>query len=589
MTPPELKKLGWDKLDVILVTGDAYIDSPYIGAAIIGKLLLSHGYRVGVISQPDIHSTHDIAMLGEPALFWGVTGGSIDSMVANYTASNKRRKSDDLTPGGANNRRPDRAVIAYSNLIRRQFKNTAPIVLGGIEASLRRIAHYDYWSNKVRRSVLFDAKADYLVYGMGEKTTLALASALAQKKTTESQIRGLCYISREKTQDSDFIELPSFEAVSPNTDAGKKEFTQMFREFYDNNDGKTAHGLLQKTGDRWLVHNPPMELPTSRELDSFHMPAGKFAFERKAHPSYEKQGLIRALHTISFSIPTHRGCYGECNYCAIGVHQGRTVVSRSEASILSEAKEIRDMPSFKGTISDAGGPTANMYGFECSKKLKAGACPDKRCLFPKTCPTLKTDHSAYTRLLKKIREIPGINHVFVASGIRYDLVDDDNAHGVSFVEALARFHTSGQIKVAPEHMDDKILNLMGKPPNHSLDSFRSLFGQASHRAGKNQFLTYYFIAAHPGCGNAQMDSLRRVASERLSIHPEQVQIFTPTPSTWSTLMYYTECNPFSGEKLFVEKNVSGRVRQKEILVLKKTGGATRRLVRKNPSGKIFRR
>lgn len=561
--------MGWEKLDVILVTGDAYIDSPFIGAALIGKALAAKGYRVGIISQPNLDSPHDISRLGEPALFWGVSGGSLDSMVANYTASNKRRKSDDLTPGGLNTRRPDRAVIAYSNAIRRFFKNTAPIVLGGIEASLRRVAHYDYWSDKVRRPILFDAKADYLLYGMAEQSVLELAAALSCD-ADPTKIRGLCYIARQERLEElrgggeEYVELPSFEDSSH--PAAKYIFEKMFIDFYSNCDPKSAAGLLQKTGDRWLVHNPPAHLPTPQQLDSLHEPPPAFAFERLPHPAHEKEGKIRAQETISSSILTHRGCYGECNYCAIGVHQGRSVVSRTPDSIVREAKSIAAMPNFKGSLLDVGGPTANMYGYECPKKLKSGVCHEKRCLFPKTCPTMPVDHSPLIKLLNRLKALAGVKNVFVASGIRHDLVLADASHGEAYLGEVARHHTSGQLKVAPEHLDDEVLRLMGKPPNDTLDHFRDLFGRFSKGAGKQQFLTYYFIAAHPGCGVGEMRALKGEALRRLAIRPEQAQIFTPTPSTFSTLMYYTGRDPFSGRKIFVEKSQPARVRQKEILV-----------------------
>ena len=582
-TPEELKQLGWSKLDIILVTGDTYIDSPFTGAALIGKYLLSKGFRTGIIAQPDIKKEDDIMRLGEPQLFWGVTGGSVDSMVANYTASDKWRKQDDFTPGGENNRRPDRAVIAYANLIRRFFKNTRPIVLGGMEASLRRICHYDYWSNSVRRPILFDAKADYLVYGMGEKTALELATALASSgeknqlevKAQIQKIKGLCYIcnSNEFHQFSlsnSHQELPSYEKCSDTSTDAKINLIEMFHTFYNNNDALTARGLFQKTGDRYLVQNPPQDLPDPSELDScYNLP-----FERNVHPYYSAMGKTRALETIQFSITTHRGCYGECNFCAITVHQGRTISSRSEESIEKEAKLFLKHPEFKGIIHDVGGPTANMYGFECSKKIKTGICDDKRCVFPQTCETLKPDHHRQIKLLKKLSNLPGIKHVFVASGIRYDLILDDEKNGYPYLRELAQNHTSGQLKIAPEHTEKKVLKLMGKPENRRLGEFVKAFHQVSLDAGKKQFLTYYFIAAHPGCSEAEMRQTKEYVTRNLSLNPEQVQIYTPTPSTWSSIMYYTEMNPFkkSGktyETIFVEKNITKKIVQKEILTNKK--------------------
>ena len=556
-TLQEARQWGWDALDAILITGDSYIDSPFIGAAVIGRWLAAHGLRTGIIAQPDIQSPDDITRLGEPALFWGITGGSIDSMVANTTATKKRRNSDDYTPGGANTKRPDRAVIAYSNLVRRYFKDTAPIVLGGIEASLRRVTHYDYWSNKLRRSILFDAKADYLLYGMAEKAVLDLANTL-QSGGDASGIPGLCYLA--KSPPDDYIVLPSWEACAASKDA----FTDMFHTFYRNNDPLTARGLAQGTGDRWWVQNPPQPNLTTAELDAVH----ELPYERDVHPRDAEQGVIRALDTIRFSIPTHRGCYGECNFCAIAVHQGRTVLGRSPESILNEARTLTQHPKFKGIISDVGGPTANMYGYECAKKLKSGPCPDKRCLYPELCPVLKPNHQPLIDLYKSLRKIDGIRQVFVASGIRYDLVMNDQQHGDEYLRQVTCHHTSGQLKIAPEHTSERVLTLMGKPGLHTLESFKRQFEKHSAAAGKKQFLTYYFIAAHPGCSDREMHELKQYASKTLSISPEQVQVFTPTPSTYSSLMYYTEKNPFTGEKLRVMQDIRDKQRQKDILVEK---------------------
>lgn len=557
-TSQELQKLHWDGLDVILVTGDSYVDSPFIGVSVIGKVLLKAGYRVGIIAQPDVHSDADIGRLGEPELFWGVTGGSIDSMVANYTATKKRKRSDDLTPGGKNDRRPDRAAIVYTNLIRRFFKRTKPIVLGGVEASLRRIAHYDFWSDRIRRSILFDAKADILVYGMAEKTVVALADRLRTGGDVED-IRGICYASQEKK--AGYVELPSYEQIIED----KRGFIDMFHTFYRNNDPITASGLCQKQDTRYLIQNPPAPYLTQDELDEIH----EMDFEREHHPFYERMGSVRALETIKFSITTHRGCYGECNFCSIAVHQGRTVRWRSERSILAEAERLTQYPDFKGTIQDVGGPTANMYGFECQKKLTGGSCGDKRCLYPEICPQLGVDHSKQIALLKKLRQVPGVKNVFVASGIRHDLVLEDERHGRRYLQEVVAHHVSGQMKVAPEHTEDHVLRRMGKPGNQPLLAFKSLFYRSTRAAGKNQFLTYYLIAAHPGCTERDMRRLKRFASRRLRINPEQVQIFTPTPSTYSSLMYYTEMDPWTGKKIFVEKEPAKRERQKTIVVEKR--------------------
>ena len=553
-TRQECEALGWDKLDIVLVTGDSYVDSPFIGVSVIGQVLLKAGYRVGIIAQPGVQST-DIARLGEPELFWGVTGGSIDSMVANYTVTRKRKKSDDLTPGGENNRRPDRAVIAYANLIRRHFKNTRPIVLGGIEASLRRIAHYDYWSDSVRRSILFDAKADILVYGMGEKTVVELAERLKSGQEI-ADLRGICYIARKKPEGA--LELPPFEEVARD----KGAFIEMFHTFYRNNDPLTAKGLCQQQDTRYLAQNPPAHPLSQEELDSVY----EIDFQRAQHPFYEILGPVKALETIRFSLTTHRGCYGECNFCSIAVHQGRTVRWRSEASVVREARHLARLPDFKGYIQDVGGPTANMYGFECEKKTTQGSCADKRCLYPEICPQMAVDHGKQRALLKRLRGIKGVKKVFVASGIRYDLVLSDRKNGLPYLRDVVRHHTSGQMKMAPEHTEDHVLRRMGKPGTGVLLRFRDLFTRLTKEARKDQYLTYYLIAAHPGCTERDMRSLKRFASRHLKINPRQVQIFTPTPSTYSSLMYYTEMDPFTGEKLFVEKDPRKKARQKSVLV-----------------------
>ncbi len=559
-TRDELNNLKWDRPDIILVTGDSYIDSPFIGIAVIGKALADAGYRVAVIAQPDVHSEKDIIRLGEPLLFWGVSSGSIDSMIANYTSLKKKRKSDDYTPGGINNRRPDRATIVYTNLIKQHFKNTKPILLGGIEASLRRIAHYDYWSDSIRSSILFDAKADYLLYGMADKSVLQFADAIKNGDDAKN-IRGLCYIAG-KTDDipNDYLELPSYDIVKTDN----KAFINMFHTFYQNNDASTAKGLYQKHGTRYLVHNPPALPLTQEELDKVYA----LDFERAQHPYYERQGKVKALETIRFSISTHRGCYGECNFCAITVHEGRTVQWRSRKSILSEAEKIAALPDFKGYIVDMGGPTANMYGYECAKKLKSGSCKDKRCLYPEICPSMKVNHNQQIELLQKVRRIKGIKKVFVASGIRYDLLLNDVQYGEKYLDELVKYHISGQMKIAPEHIEDNVLHRMGKPGKTLLLQFKELFEKINRKVGKEQFLTYYLIAAHPGCTLNDMNKLKRFTSRELKMNPEQVQIFCPAPSTYSALMYYTEIDPFTSKKLFVEKDSRRKELQKDIVVNK---------------------
>jgi len=557
-TREEVKRLGWDALDVILVSGDSYIDSPYIGVAVIGKILVKAGFRVGVIAQPDCSGDADIGRLGEPRLFWGVTAGSVDSMVTNYTALKKRRKSDDYTPGGVNNRRPDRASIVYTNLIRRFSKPARPIVLGGIEASLRRVPHYDYWTDQIRRSLLFDAKADFILYGMAEKSALEFANALRDGNDPRT-VRGLCYIAKEKR--AGYLELPSYETVA----ADKAAFIEMFHTFYRNNDPVSAKGLCQQHGERWLVQNPPTPYEMQAELDAVYA----LDYERAQHPFYEQQGPVKALETIRFSIATHRGCYGECNFCAIGVHEGRTVRSRSAASIVREAEQLTRHPQFKGNIHDLGGPTANMYGFECDHKLKHGSCPKKRCIFPDVCAQMPVNHRPIVDALRQVRQLPGVKKVFVASGIRYDMVLSDERHGDEYLRELVQHHVSGQLKVAPEHTGDFVLSKMGKPGTDSLLRFKKKFDDLSRAAGKPQFLTYYLIAAHPGCTEEHMAELKQFTSQKLQINPEQVQIFTPTPSTYSTLMYYTELDPFTREPVHVEKDLRRKEHQKDLVTRKR--------------------
>jgi uncharacterized radical SAM protein YgiQ len=561
-TPREVRARGWDGLDVVLVTGDTYVDSPYMGAAVIGRVLADAGYRVGIIAQPDVDGGEDIGRLGEPALFWGVTGGSVDSLVANRTALGKPRRRDDLTPGGSNDRRPDRAVIVYANLIRRHFKNTRPIVLGGIEASLRRISHYDAWSDRVRRSVLFDAKADVLVYGMGEKSILEVARSLEQN-TDMRCIRGICFISALIPPPCDDfpgpdIVLPAHARVAADEDA----FIDMFRTFYAQTDPRGARRLIQQQDTRYLVHNPPARPLTPTELDRVH----ELPYAYDIHPFYGGQGAVKALETIQFALTTHRGCYGECRFCAIAVHQGRQVVSRSQASLVREAERFTRHAGFKGIIADVGGPTANMYGFECRRKSSKGACAEKSCLFPRTCDQLPVNHQAQLDLLQALRGLPGVRRVFVRSGLRHDLVLADRRHGRRYLQTLLRHHVSGQLKIAPEHVEAEVLQYMGKPGRESLEAFLKLFREVNRGSAARTFLTYYLLAAHPGCTLDHMRALRKYALGTLRLLPEQVQIFTATPSTFSTLMYYTRKDPFTGTGLFVERSSGGRQAQKEAVL-----------------------
>ncbi len=554
-TKEEMKQKGWEQCDVILVSGDAYIDSPFIGVAVVGRILENLGFKVGIIGQPDVNND-DITRLGEPKLYWGVSGGSIDSMVSNYTATKKFRNSDDYTPGGKNNKRPDRATLVYTNLIRRFFKNTVPVVLGGIEASLRRTTHYDYWTNKLRKPVLFDAKADYLIYGMGEMAIREFTTALAKGKDPK-EVRGVCYISKEPVED--YIQLPSHDECLKD----KEKYIDLFDDFYKNNDPINAQGLCQKVDTRYSIQNPPCDYLDENEMDE----VASYHYERDLHPYHKKEGTVKCLETIKFSIQTHHGCWGECNFCAIGVHQGRTIRTRSEKNILQEAKEFTKMKDFKGIISDVGGPTANMYGYECGKKLKKGTCDDIRCVdFDRLCKVMKVDHSRHLKLLRDIRQVPGIKKAFVASGLRYDFIPADKKYGYEYLKELVNHHISGQMKVAPEHTSNRVLRLMGKPGKQPLIDFKNMYDKLNKEAGKKQFLTYYLIAAHPGCEEKDMHELKQFTTHELKMNPEQAQVFTPTPGTYSSVMYYTELDPVTRKKIFVEKDNARKEKQKNIVI-----------------------
>lgn len=566
-TKEEMDAKGWDQCDIILVSGDAYIDSPYIGIAMVGRMLERMGYRVGMIGQPDINSDVDIKRLGEPRLYWGVSGGSVDSMVSNYTATKKFRSTDDYTPGGKNDKRPDRALSVYCNLIRRYFKNTVPLVIGGIEGSLRRVTHYDYWADRLKKPILFDAKADILVYGMGEIAIEQLTRALDEGRDY-TDIRGLCYISKEPKYE--FIQLPSHQECLDD----KEKYIDLFDDFYDNNDPISANGLCQPVDTRFLIQNPPCDYLNQAEMDA----NANLPFTRELHPYYAKDGKVKCLETIKFSIMTHQGCWGECNFCAIGVHQGRTIRTRTEENILQEAKYFNKYKDYKGIIADVGGPTANMYGYECDKKLKKGTCDDIRCVdADRLCKVMHVDHGRNLSLLRKIREVEGVRKAFIASGVRYDLITADKKHGYSYLKEMVQHHISGQLKVAPEHTQQHVLELMGKPGKETLVEFKKMYDQLNKEEGKNQFLTYYLIAAHPGCEEKDMHELKRFTTEELKMNPEQAQVFTPTPGTYSAVMYYTEMDPKTRKKIFVEKDTKRKEKQKKIVVEKecfKTGFAS---------------
>lgn len=555
-TKEEVLSRGWDSLDVILVSGDTYTDNSYNGTALIGHWLIDHGFRVGIIAQPNIESGDDITRLGMPELFWSVSAGCVDSMVANYTAVKKFRKDDDFTPGGINNRRPDRACIAYSNLIKKHAKGK-PIILGGIEASLRRIAHYDYWSDSIRRSILFDSKADAITYGMSELSCLSLAECMKDGKDWKD-VPGICYISNAPMEG--YLEIPSYEDCSKDKDA----FMEAFKVFRDNCDPITAKGLMQKHGDRYLIQNAPSRLLTSEELDSVY----EMDFENAVHPYYLRDGPVKAMNTIRNSVTTHRGCYGNCSFCAIAMHQGRTVVSRSDDSIIREVQHYASRPGFNGVIQDVGGPTANMYGIECLQKQKIGACRDRSCLGDKPCPKLRIDHSRQIGLLNRIRNVDGVKKVFVNSGIRYDMILADKTRGDDYLRTLVKHHVSGQMKIAPEHVSRRVLRIMGKPGPEKLKEFKDRFYRCSESCGKDLYLTYYFIAAHPGCQKSDMQDLARFCQNELKMSPEQVQIFTPTPSTVSTAIYHSG-KDIDGIQVFSEHDLKRKIDQKYQVVRRK--------------------
>ena len=553
-TSSELRQRNLKTVDIIFVSGDTYIDVPNDGVALLAKFLSSKGFTTAIIAQPDISSPIDIMRLGEPNLFWGVSGGCVDSMVANYTSLNKKRRNDDLTPAGINDKRPDRAVIAYTNLIKKYYKNNKPIVIGGIEASLRRVAHYDYWSDKIRRSILLDSKADLLFYGMAEKSLLEFAEKIRDNQDYKN-IKGICYMSSEIPYN--YIELPDYDLVVDS----KEKFSDMFKLFYSNNDPINAKGLYQKYLNRYWVQNPPQLNMNTPEIDYIY----GLEFERDAHPYYKSQGIIKALDTVKFSINSHRGCFGECNFCAIAVHQGRKIISRSENSIINEAKQIAKHKDFKGYIYDVGGATANMYEMNCSVQDKHGSCKNKRCIFPNVCQNMEIDHKVQIDLLKELRKIKEIKKIFIGSGIRYDLIVSDNKNGENYLKQLIEYHTSGQMKIAPEHIDDDVLELMGKPSNKNLIKFKDKFYEINKNIGLKQFLTYYFIVAHPGCTTKQTKNLKKFLAEELKFNPEQIQIFTPTPSTYSTLMYYTGKDINTGEIVVSEKSLKNKIASKELL------------------------
>jgi len=558
-TREEMKKLGWRELDVILVTGDAYVDHPSFGVALIGHYLVSHGFKVGIIAQPDWRTEKDITRLGRPRLFFGVTAGNVDSMVANYTASKKKRKTDDYTPGGSGGKRPDRATIVYTNLIKRFFPEV-PVVLGGLEASLRRFAHYDWWSEKVRKSILVDSKADLLVYGMGEKAVLEIAQILSRTGDIEKckSVRGVVWWASQKPEEG--IELPSYDEISENPEkyAEALKLQTWYTDPYKN------ILIYQKQDTRYVVQNPP-QLPLSQEeLDRLYL----LPFEREVHPFYAKMGRVKAIETVKFSITAVRGCFGSCSFCALTQHQTTHVSYRSKDSILEEVRILTKKKDFKGTITDVGGPTANLYGSSCSIRETKGQC-QKFCLYPSVCKIVRPNHDEFISLLESIRKIPGVRNVFVSSGIRHDFVLAEKDPDV-FIRELVKY-TPGQLKLAPEHAHPKVLSLMRKPPVELFLEFKKRFETLAKKMGKRKYVIGYFIVGHPGEGWRENNYLRDFILKHLGYFPQQIQIFTPTPGTVSTAMYYSGLDPFTGEKVHVERSLKVRNKMKENVLFKKKG------------------
>ena len=551
----DLRQRGWSQLDVVLITGDAYVDHPSYGAAVIGRYLLSHGFTVGVIAQPNWRSLDDFLKLGRPKLFVGITAGNVDSMIANYTANKRVRSIDDYSPGGKPGLRPDRAVIVYANRAREAF-GPIPIVLGGIEASLRRLAHYDYWDDHVRRSVLIDSKADILVYGMGERQTLEIAQRLGKGENvhTFNDIQGTVINRNDHRFIDSAILLPSFEEVK----ADKQKFNQAFRQFHSCLNPYSSKPLVQPHADRFIIQLPPA-LPLGRAtLDKIY----ELDYARDWHPGYKKEGGVKGFETVRFSIISHRGCCGECSFCSLYAHQGRIIQSRSQESILREAQEIAKQKDFKGTITDIGGPTANLYEAVCSLWERQGACSNKSCLAPEKCKNLALGYKRTIELYRKIRCLPKVKHVFVGSGFRYDLLAD--AAGEEYLKELCSFHVSGRMKVAPEHNAASVLKVMNKTNFELYKKFVEKFTTINKKLGKKQFLVNYFISAHPG--STLKDALGlALYLAKMNMLPEQIQDFIPLPMTLSGCVYHTERDPFTGEKIYSAKTFRERKLQRALL------------------------
>ncbi|SMC23814.1 uncharacterized radical SAM protein YgiQ [Clostridium acidisoli DSM 12555] len=555
----DLEERGIDQLDFIIITGDAYVDHPSFGTAIIGRTLESEGFSVGIIPQPNWHNSDDFKALGKPKYAFFINSGNIDSMVNHYTAAKKKRHDDFYSPGGEGGHRPDRAVIVYCNRAKEAYKDV-PIIIGGIEASLRRFAHYDYWEDKVRRSILIDSKADLLSYGMGEKTTVQIANLFKYGMNIKSMndILGTTYVTSDISSLKDYVEVPSFEEVLED----KKAYANAYKLQSMEQDAFRGKTLIQKHGDRYVVQNPPQYPLSQAEMDkTYNLP-----YTRTYHPIYNESGGIPALNEVKFSITSHRGCYGGCSFCALTFHQGRTIQNRSQDSIIDEAKTMTTYDDFKGYIHDVGGPTANFRHVSCKEQLERGVCKTKQCLFPAPCKNLKVDHTEYLSLLRKLRALPKVKKVFIRSGIRYDYLIYDK--DTKFFEELCKYHISGQLKVAPEHISDRVLNKMGKPGKSVYNKFVKKYFEINNRLGMKQYLVPYLMSSHPGSDlNASIELALYI--KEMGYTPEQVQDFYPTPGSISTTMYYTGLDPMTGEPVYVPKKQHEKNMQRALLQFSK--------------------
>lgn len=546
---------GWSQCDFVYVIGDAYVDHPSFGHAIISRVLEQAGYSVGIISQPDWKNPMSIDIYGRPRLGFLVTGGNIDPMVNHYAVSKRRRKSDAYTPGGVMGKRPDYATVVYCNLIRQVYKDV-PIIIGGIEASLRRLAHYDYLSDSMKRSILLDSQADLLSYGMGEKSIVEIAEALNAGMDVKdiTYIDGTVFRTRQLDESFPTIVLPGFDRLKEN----RRAYAESFRIQYQNCDPFTAKRLAEPYGNEFVVQNPPQKPLTTQEMDAIYA----LPYCRNYHPSYEKLGGVPAIEEVKFSLVSCRGCFGACSFCALTFHQGRIIQARSHASILKEAELMTKDPDFKGYIHDVGGPTANFRFPGCEKQLTKGTCPNRQCLYPTPCKNLRADHSDYVSLLRKLRKLPGVKKVFVRSGIRFDYLLADKKD--TFFKELVQYHISGQLKVAPEHVSDVVLSYMGKPKNVVYNRFVEKYFALNHQYGMKQFLVPYLMSSHPGSTMQEAVKLAEYIRD-MGYNPEQVQDFYPTPSTLSTVMYYTGLDPRTMEKVYVPTDPHEKAMQRALI------------------------